>query len=159
MTILTALAEYYESRRAWTLELEHLGLPGAERLAADPNKFPKPEIKDIHRRTAFPIALCVLTEFNGEPEFHFLKVPCTPQNGFDLTDRLVRQGVHPLDIKICTWEFTKDASHAEARRRRKTGEETGYWTMKTAVDHLFWNSRKQQELERELAANAQTSID
>lgn len=131
---LAALVKAYEDRRRWTLELPHLGYPGAERGKFHGAIFPMPPVAEFSNKTKDPNIICLgLPDEDGKMRLYPLAGPISPPEMRKLARYLIALGAHPLDITVATWN--KDADD---------------FTFKTAVDHLLWMSRDQMELDRRL---------
>lgn len=131
---IEALAHYHETRSAWTRATPRLGTIGAVRGGFDPERLPEPQLADIHQRTKDPHVLCVKVDDGA----HLVQLLCPMPwwRGAQLTRELVAAGVHPLDIIIASPDMSTIAD-ADPR-----------FTLRDAVDWLFWTRHEQEALER-----------
>lgn len=129
---LTALTAIYHQKRAETLALPHLGVPSAQRGNTDPNSLPATDVQEdrFTKQTKEPIIIAVEYISNGTTQIYPVKGPCSHRIAYDLTQSLVKLGVHPLDIVVARWNaYTDD------------------FTFRTSVDLLFWTLRDQARLD------------
>ena len=130
--ILEALVKRHTVLSEAARKLPRLGLVGAERKNADKRRLPEPELVEITSKSKDAHVLCV--DIGGK--LHQLLAPMPYWRGQKLTHELVRLGVHPLDVIICSASFD--------------GGEVS-WEFRDAVEWLFWTARDQAALEAEVA--------
>jgi len=132
---LASMVRAYEKHRQWTLELPHLGYPGASRGVFKGVIFPPQPIGELNLRTKDPNVLCMEFEGAGKKQLQPLAGPMSWTAMRNMTKYLVAMGGHPLDIIIATWD-----------------KDTGEFAFRTAVDHLLWTFEDQGRLSRDAAA-------
>ena len=125
---LASLAAAYERRLLDTLQMPYLGLPHAVRLRCDGIELPEPILAEPNSKTKEPHYVGIQCVRDGRPQFVPLRGPCSDRIGRDLTADLVGRGIHPLDIMVASWRSD------------------GKIVFRTAVDHLWWTRRDQQQL-------------
>lgn len=154
---LAALNRAYEQRRAWTLALPHLGLPGCVQGTVDLTILPPAELAEPTPKSKDPRILGVQHQTAEGWALHLLKCPCSAPQGRIWTHRLVRRvGVHPLDIIVATWDYhgadwrTPNAAWRMSDDSVSVVQDGESFVVRTAVDYLWWTARDQAELEAEL---------
>lgn len=138
---LTALAEAYDKRRAWTLSLARLGRRGCVRHAFPVEECPPAEIGELGSRTKGPNFVCLeIADDDGALRLLPLKGPCSWPAGARFARELVHAGAHPLDIIVASADVSALAGNP-------AGDPT--WTFRTSVDQLFWTHEDQRIMEIE----------
>lgn len=130
MSAIEALVIAYTKRRQWTLDLPHLGVPGCTRGNADVSSFPKGEEREFSNKTSYPFALGVQVSTDSGMKLIPITTLMNPSQGHDIVKDLVSKCVHPLDIIVGEWIRDDE------------------WILRTSVDHLWWTTREQKELDR-----------